>query len=203
MATVKKTPTKKAVRKTAARKAPAKKAPEVDVDAIVAKAVEASVAATAQLITQSLAKLQAQTAPQPPELPSSPEHSPGGRKVEAAVEVRTVTREEYARMDDDEKARYNNAQAQKVAERKKQADQNRADMMSMPRGQRIKMLMADRDPNIIRQADNPLGEETVQVVCLRKVGLNNFETSDVGEKVILPLTAARNLQDSGAIRVAI
>ena len=59
---------------------------------------------------------------------------------------------------------------------------------------------APRDPNIIRGVS---GTDQIECITVRKIGLDNNETSDVGEKVMIPREWARHLQENGAIRVQI
>ena len=129
--------------------------------------------------------------------------SPGGQVIEAEQDVRNLSRDEYLALTDEEKRAYDNAQAQKIATRKKAAAARRADIAQMGAADRIRTLTGKRDPDVIRKADNPGNERMVKAEALRKIGLGEEGTSDLHETIFLPISAARHLQDEGCIKVLI
>ena len=131
-------------------------------------------------------------------------HSPGGRQVEAVpLQTNPLTKEQIESMTDEQIAEYNQNELRKMDARKQQQLVNRSQLEKMSRAERIREMQKDRDPSIIREADNPLGERMVQCVSVRRVGLGEQGTSEINETIKVPLSGARKLQDSGAIKVQI
>ena len=132
--------------------------------------------------------------------------APGGRrKVEAAIDDGisvTLTQEQIEGMSEEEIDEYNRKELQRVRARKQQQLINRSRLEKMSPGDRIRAL-TERDPNRIRQADNPLDERMIKCVATNRIGLGVEGTSDPGETIYVPLSGARMLQDQGRIRVLI
>lgn len=93
-------------------------------------------------------------------------------------------------MSDEEIATYNKAQKAKQAERMRQQEINRSQASAG----------ADRDTDIIRGI---AGDDLVRVVAVRKIGLEDNQTSDIGEPLDVPRDIARRLQEAGAVKVEI
>ena len=130
--------------------------------------------------------------------------TPGGRVVEAELlESFTLTPAQIESMTDDEIAAYNQNEVRKMRARKQAQVVNRSEMANMTPAERVKAMNGKRDPDYVREADNPLGERMVKCQTVRKIGLGEQGTSDLGETVKIPLSGARQLQDSGAIKVLI
>lgn len=131
-------------------------------------------------------------------------YTPGGKVIEADVlETPPLTKEAIDNMSDEEIAAYNQREQRKLQARKQAQATNRSNLERMNSSQRIRALTGERDPNIIREADNPFGERMVECVTIRRVGLGEQGTSDVDERIKVPLSGARHLQDQGAIKVMI
>lgn len=132
--------------------------------------------------------------------------TPGGKRVEAqlsSLESAPLTPDQIAEMTDEQIEEYNRAELRRLQARKQAQVVRRSELERMNRADRIRALQGDRDPTIIREADNLLGERMVTVVSIRKIGLGEQGTSEVGETIRIPLSGARKLQDSGAVKVQI
>lgn len=132
-------------------------------------------------------------------------HRPGGNKVEASPQFETnpLSAEDIANMTEDEIDDYNRREQRKLQARKQAQVLRRSEMEGLSRKERLKAVMGQRDPNRVRHADNPLGEREVLVVSRRRVGLGEEGMSDLHERIFVPLSAARRLQDAGAVKVEI
>jgi len=137
------------------------------------------------------------------------EYSPGGRQVESeSLETIPVIPEEAAGWTEEQVAEFNRREAAKLRARKKAQAANRKDLEGLGTAERMRRMMAPRDPTVVRYAipKDWGGDESelVQVVCKRKIGLDeNGTMSDIGETVNMPRDHARRLQGTGAIEVAI
>ena len=130
--------------------------------------------------------------------------SPGGRTVEAApLQTNPLTAEQIDKMTPEEIDAYNRNELLKTQARKAQQMKNRSELERMHPSERIRYLTGKRDPSIIREADNLLGEKMVKVQTKRRIGLGEQGTSDLDEVIMVPLSGARRLQDEGAVRVLI
>lgn len=203
MAEVKKRP----ARKKAAVKKAVKSFTKSEVDEIVAKAVAEAVKAVQEPVVLKTdapdIELLELTDPVGAQL-AKQDQGPGGKRVEAApLETNPLTKEQIENMSQEEIDLYNQNELRKVQARKQAQTVRRTEMESMSSSQRLKVLLGERDPNIIREADNPLGERMVECVALRKVGLGEQGMSELEETIKVPVSAARRLQDAGALKVSI
>ena len=125
--------------------------------------------------------------------------------TEATVlETNVLTPEAAALLTPQEVADFNQKEVNKMRARKLAQQKNRKDLEKMGTLARSKELQK-RDPNVIRMAIDPNydGDDYVRVECLRRIGLDVGITSDLNEMVDVPREAAKRLQQSGAVRVAI
>ena len=93
-------------------------------------------------------------------------------------------------MSAEEIEKFNAEQKEKQAKRMRQQERNRSKASVAP----------ERDTKVIRGIT---GSDRVRVVAVRKVGLEDNQTSDVGEPLDLPRDIARRLQEAGAVKVEI
>ena len=129
---------------------------------------------------------------------------PGGKVVEAPVfDTPTLTKEQVENMSEEEIAAYNQNELRRVEARKQQQEINRSKLEKMSPKDRMQNMFRDRDPSVIREADNPLGERMIDCVAKRRVGLGEQGTSEIDERIRVPISGARHLQESGAIIVSI
>ena len=91
-------------------------------------------------------------------------------------------------MTDEEIEAFNNAESEKMAKLKEKQAKNRA----KPRDNK------PRNTEVIRGVK---GKAPVKVVARCKIGLDDGETSEVGETISLPKAVAQILQDAGKITV--
>ena len=129
---------------------------------------------------------------------------PGGKVVEApAFDTPTLTKEQVENMSEEEVAAYNQNELRRIEARKQQQEINRSKLERMSPKDRMQNMFRDRDPSVIREADNPLGERMIDCVAKRRVGLGEQGTSEIDERIRVPISGARHLQESGAIIVSI
>ena len=89
------------------------------------------------------------------------------------------------------------------AKREAELDQKAKELFEKQQANRrdpelVKHLFKPRDPSIIRQ----LGEsDFIRCIALRKIGINNDETSDIDEDLDVQKSLAGKLQDAGALKV--
>jgi len=121
-----------------------------------------------------------------------------------ALETNVLTPEAAALLTPEEVAAFNQKEVNKMRARKQAQANNRKDLDKLGTLARTKE-MQKRDPRVIRMAIDPDydGDDYVRVECLRKVGLDVGVTSDLNEMIDVPRHAAKRLQESGAVRVAI
>lgn len=117
--------------------------------------------------------------------------------------MRTPSKEEIESWSEEQIQAYNQRQADAMREKKRRMMQNREEFDRMPRGERLKLLNMDRDPSIIRESINPLGEKMVEVVTKVKIALDEGEMSDVDETIRLPLSTAKKMQSQGKVEVSL
>lgn len=115
-------------------------------------------------------------------------------RIEAA-EQRAEAAEKKLESLQDEEAR--------LAEREAELDKQAKEMFERQQKNRrdpakLKALLTPRDPSIIRQ----LGDgDFIRCVTLKRIGLNDGETSDVKEELDVSKAIAAKLQDAGALKV--
>lgn len=203
MATVKKSTTK-APAKKAAKKA-VTTPPPFDMSALgdmIAGAVEKA----NQPLLDRVAALEKTSAPTKP---AAVKHAPGGKRVEEELlETIPVMPEEAAGWTEEQIEAFNKREQAKMRARKRAQAENRKDLETMGTAERMRKMMAPRDPDLTRMALPPDwdGDEDalVKVRCLRRVGLNESgDMSDLDEEVLMPPENARTLQRTGAVEVVI
>lgn len=129
---------------------------------------------------------------------------PGGQKIQATYNedaLRVPTKEELESWSEERVTAYNNAQAERMRQMKQKQRENRKSLDEMSRGDRIRALQGDRDPNVIRESINPDNERMVSVIAKVRVALNDVDMADLGETIKLPLSTAKALQAQGKIEV--
>lgn len=210
MATVKKTSVRKApVKKAAVKKAevkPVEAKPESSLTpADLAMIAEIAAKAAAEAVKASQPVIAATTDPIPQ---VRAEHVPGGKKVANTVyETEALTPAAIANMTPEQIEEYNRREQDKMRARKARQASTLAKLSDMSTGDRVRYLTKERDPSVIRMAvpDDWDGNEDdlVRVTCKRHVGLGGGLMSDIDEEVDMYRPAAKNLQKSGAVEVAI
>ena len=88
-------------------------------------------------------------------------------------------------------------------EEEKKAENERVDALQEKQEknkQRRKKKVVIETPEGVRCAP---GDDRILCVTIKKIALENYEMSDVGENVMVPREFARLLQESGAVRVVI
>ncbi len=109
-----------------------------------------------------------------------------GRPAKAVNDLSTMSAEE--------KEEFNAKRAEDEA-KLKALEEKQAKTKSTPRP-----AVAPRDKSIIRGIE---GDDQIECVTVRKIGIDNNETSEVDETVMLPKLFAKRLQDVGAIKIGI
>ncbi len=106
-----------------------------------------------------------------------------------AVKKKAVKKVVPANMSDEEIEAYNEAESARIEKRKRQQDINKR-----------KAKPVERDTTVIRGIK---GKDRVRVKAVRKIGISDTETCDIGEVLDIPREIAKKLQEVGAITIAL
>ena len=90
---------------------------------------------------------------------------------------------------------------EELTEEEKQAENER---LAKLEAKQTKNRRRGRKPKPVVKGKRGIdGDDLIDVICNRRIGLGGADISDIGEEIYMPKSVAKTLQDSGAIKVSL